>query len=62
MHESVCDFLMRFHEISCFLAAECSFGWCDGCGRLSVYDGFLDVAWFCVCASWVVRLAGDECA
>ncbi len=37
----------------------------EGCGRLSVQDGLLDVAWFCVCklggfvcASWVVRWRG----
>ncbi len=27
-----------------------------GCGRLSIHDGLLDVAWFCVCT-----LAGYEC-
>ena len=32
----------------------------EGCGRLSVHDGLLDVAWFCVC-KLVVSLAGDEC-
>jgi hypothetical protein len=32
----------------------------EGCGRLNVHDGLLDVAWLCVyklCGS----LAGDEC-
>jgi hypothetical protein len=24
----------------------------EGCERLSVHGGLLDVAWFCVCASW----------
>ena len=23
-----------------------------------VHDGFLDVAWFCVCASWAVQWRG----
>ena len=31
----------------------------EGCGRLSVQDGLLDVAWFCVC-KLVGSLAGDE--
>ena len=31
----------------------------DG-GRLSVHDGLLDVAWFCVCKLGG-SLAGDEC-
>jgi hypothetical protein len=31
-----------------------------GCGRLSVHDGLLDVAWFCVCKLGA-SLAGDEC-
>jgi hypothetical protein len=28
----------------------------EGCGRLSVHDGLLDVAWFCVCklVGWFV--------
>ena len=26
----------------------------EGCGRLSVHDGFSDVAWFCVCKLVVV--------
>ncbi len=33
----------------------------EGCGRLSVHDGLLDVAWFCVCKLGG-SLAGDECA
>ena len=32
----------------------------EGCGRLSVHDGLLDVAWCCVC-KLVGSLAGDEC-
>ncbi len=32
----------------------------DGCGRLSVHDGLLDFAWFCVC-KMRSSLAGDEC-
>jgi hypothetical protein len=24
----------------------------EGCGRLSVHDGSLDVLWFCVCKLW----------
>jgi hypothetical protein len=32
----------------------------EGCGRLSVHDGLLDVAWFCVCKLGG-SLAGDEC-
>jgi hypothetical protein len=31
-----------------------------GCGRFSVHDGLLDVAWFCVCKLGG-SLAGDEC-
>jgi hypothetical protein len=73
------DFLMRFHaflavmrfldEISCFLAAEFSFWWCDvrtveadveGCGSLSEHDGLLDVVLFCVCKLGG-SLAWDEC-
>jgi hypothetical protein len=30
----------------------------EGCGRLSVYDGLLEVAWFCVC-KLVGSLAGE---
>jgi hypothetical protein len=29
-------------------------GGVEECGGLSVHD-HIDVAWFCVCASWVVR-------
>jgi hypothetical protein len=53
---------MRFHA---FLAADFSFlmvgfqdvgeGDLEGCGRLSIHDGLLDVAWF---TSWVVRWLG----
>jgi hypothetical protein len=32
----------------------------EGCGRLSVHDGVLDVAWFCV-SKLGGSLAGDEC-
>ncbi len=32
----------------------------EGCGRLSVHDGLLGVAWFCVC-KLCDSLAGDEC-
>ena len=32
----------------------------EGCGRLSVHDGLLDVAMFCVCKLGG-SLAGDEC-
>jgi hypothetical protein len=32
----------------------------EGCGRLSVHDGLLDVAWFCV-SKLSGSLAGDEC-
>ncbi len=32
----------------------------DECGRLSVHDGLLDVAWFCVCKLGC-SLAGSEC-
>ncbi len=31
----------------------------EGCGRLSVHDGLLDVAWFCVC-KLVGSLAGMD--
>jgi hypothetical protein len=31
-----------------------------GCGRISIHDGLLNVAWFCVCKSGG-SLAGDEC-
>ena len=30
----------------------------EGCGRLSVHDGFLDVAWLCTCKC--DSSAGDE--
>jgi hypothetical protein len=42
-------------EISCFLAAEFSFRWCDvrtvdrWVLKDAGDDGLLDVAWFCVC-------------
>ncbi len=32
----------------------------EGCGRLSVHDGLLDLAWFCVCKLGC-SLAGDKC-
>ncbi len=32
----------------------------EGCGRLSVHDGLLDVAWFCLCKLGG-SLAGEEC-
>ena len=32
----------------------------EGCGRLRVHDGLLDVAWFCV-YTLGGSLAGDEC-
>jgi hypothetical protein len=32
----------------------------DGCGRLSVHDGLLDVTWFCVCKLGG-SLAVNEC-
>jgi hypothetical protein len=31
----------------------------EGCGRLSVHDGLMDVAWFCV-SKLGGSLAGDE--
>jgi hypothetical protein len=30
----------------------------EECARLSVHDGLMDVAWFCVCASGGGSLAG----
>ena len=36
----------------------------EGCGRLSVHDGFSDVAWFCVCklvGGGSLAGRGDEC-
>jgi hypothetical protein len=32
----------------------------EGCGRLSVHDGLLEVAWFCVCRLGGGSLLGDE--
>ena len=32
----------------------------EGCGRLSVHDGLLDVAWFCE-YKLGGSMAGDEC-
>ncbi len=32
----------------------------EGCRRLSVHDGLLDIAWFCVCKLGG-SMAGDEC-
>ena len=65
--------MLYLDEMTCFLAAEYSFWWCDvrtdggevedveGCGRLSVHDGLLDVAWFlCVEVGWFVG-GGNEC-
>ncbi len=65
--------MLYLDEMTCFLAAEYSFWWCDvrtdggevedveGCGRLSVHDGLLDVARFlCVEVGWFVG-GGNEC-
>ena len=49
--------LVFFLMVSCMDGGEVDV---EGCGRLSVHDGLLDVAWFCVCKLGV-SLAGDEC-
>ncbi len=70
---NVCSSVMLYlDEMTCFLAAEYSFWWCgvraeggkvedmEGCGRLSVHDGLLDVARFlCVEVGWFVGQRND---
>ena len=59
--------MLYLDEMTCFLAAEYSFWWCDvrtdggevedveGCERLSVTRWFIGRCAVFVCASWVVR-------
>jgi hypothetical protein len=68
-HNACLTVMLCLDGISCFLAAivflmvRCKDGGevdVEGCGRLSVHDGLLEVAWFCVCKLGG-SLAGNEC-